>query len=210
MAAQYPAGRCSLCAALGGCGGERDRPADRTRTAASWRTVVTAEDRERLRTWRGAWVSALDKARTGGRGSELASFGGLLEPDRALPQPLPPGGAYRCRTIKLGARGSGLPDITAYPWFACRIEREGDVLSFYKDTGSQRPVGLIFDDGAARGIFLGTLMLGDEGAALEYGQDRTRDMVGIVERVADRRWRLALPWPAFESTLDVIELVPAG
>ncbi|WP_152998778.1 DUF4893 domain-containing protein, partial [Sphingopyxis sp. H115] len=31
-----------------------------------------------------------------------------------------------------------------------------------------------------------------------------------VERIGDNRWRLVLPAPAYESLLDVIELVPAG
>ena len=35
-------------------------------------------------------------------------------------------------------------------------------------------------------------------------------MAGLVERIGDNRWRLVLPAPAYESLLDVIELVPAG
>ena len=31
----------------------------------------------------------------------------------------------------------------------------------------------------------------------------------ITERVGDNRWRLIMPYPRFESTLDVLELVPA-
>ena len=43
---------------------------------------------------------------------------------------------------------------------------------------------------------------------MHYGRDRERDLAGWVERVGDRRWRLIFPYPHFESTLDVIELVP--
>jgi hypothetical protein len=32
---------------------------------------------------------------------------------------------------------------------------------------------------------------------------------GVVERVGPARWRLVLPWPRWESNLDVMELVPA-
>jgi hypothetical protein len=59
-------------------------------------------------------------------------------------------------------------------------------------------------------IFLGTLQLGDEQGSLRYGHDAERDMIGVVQRVGPSRWRLALPSPAFESLLDVIELVPAS
>ena len=82
--------------------------------------------------------------------------------------------------------------------------------SLTKLSGSQRPVGLIFPDNLKRQIFLGTLELGDEEMALNYGSDRMRDMAGLVERIGDNRWRLVLPAPAYESLLDVIELVPAG
>jgi len=34
-------------------------------------------------------------------------------------------------------------------------------------------------------------------------------VAGWVERVAGRRWRVVMPYPAFESVLDVLELVPA-
>ncbi len=110
--------------------------------------------------------------------------------------------------FKLGGVGTASGDFTAYPAFDCRIDDEGSVRSFYKLGGSQRPVGLLFADGD-RTVFLGTLLLGDERAALQYGQDRDRDMAGWLERVDDRRWRLVLPYPRFESTLDVIELIPA-
>ncbi|MES2339981.1 MAG: DUF4893 domain-containing protein [Pseudomonadota bacterium] len=200
-----------VCMFLAGCGGggERPRPASVGRTPMDWRGVATPADRERLRNWRTAWTDALAKVRAGGRGGALAPMGALFEPDRALAGALPPVGDYRCRTFKLGAKSVGLSDYSVYPWFACRVEAEGEVLSFFKETGSQRPVGLVFRDGDARGIFLGTLLLGDETSPMQYGQDRARDMAGIVERIGERRWRLVLPYPEFESTLDVVEFVPA-
>jgi hypothetical protein len=53
------------------------------------------------------------------------------------------------------------------------------------------------------------MVLGDEQRAMVYGQDRERDVVGFVERVGERRWRLVMPAPTFESLMDVLELVPA-
>jgi hypothetical protein len=79
-----------------------------------------------------------------------------------------------------------------------------------KLNGSQRYVGLIFPDDAIRSVFLGTLVLGDERRALQYGQDQQRDVAGYVERIGPSRWRLVLPNPHFESRLDVMELVPKG
>jgi hypothetical protein len=74
--------------------------------------------------------------------------------------------------------------------------------------GSQRYVGLVFPGDTMRQVFLGTLVLGDESRALQYGQDEARDIAGYLERIGPRRWRLVMPEPHYESRLDVMELTP--
>lgn len=98
-------------------------------------------------------------------------------------------------------------DYIAYPRFRCRVE-PGEVQRFTKLTGSQRHVGFIYPADQLRQVFLGTLVLGDETRAYEYGVDRERDVAGWVERIGPGRWRMVLPYPHYESTLDVVELVP--
>jgi len=193
---------------LAACVSDETGPAAAVPAASSWRAVATDYDRERMRKWRTAWVRAVDKARDAGHAAELAGEGALLEPDSALKGAAPPAGDYRCRTLKLGGQSEGLLDYVAYPLFDCRIAAGAGAMDFVKLTGSQRPVGRLFADSDRRLIFLGTLQLGDERGILRYGHDRQRDMIGLLERVGERRWRLAFPYPAFESTLDVIELVP--
>jgi hypothetical protein len=194
----------TACAAV-----PQNRPSP-TAPSTDWRAVATAPDRERLRDWRTAFTKALDQAREAGHVGEIASEGALLEPDAALGSAPIPNGLYKCRVIKVGAKSKGLLDYIAYPAFDCRISQQNQLQSFTKLTGSQRHVGLIFPDSAVRQVFLGTLVLGDESQALQYGRDADRDLAGWVERVGERRWRLLLPYPAFESTLDIVELVPAG
>jgi hypothetical protein len=70
-------------------------------------------------------------------------------------------------------------------------------------------VGLIFPGDPVRQVFLGTLVLGDETRALQYGQDELRDVAGYVERIGPNRWRLIMPAPHFESQFDVMELTPS-
>ena len=118
-------------------------------------------------------------------------------------------GRYRCRVIKLGGRDAAASAMMARDWQRCRIESEGSRTTFSID-GDQRLHGYLFDDGNARQVFLGTLALGDETRAMRYGRDVRRDVAGFVERIDVNRWRLILPYPAFESTLDVIEIVPIG
>lgn len=172
-----------------------------------WREVATPADRARLRDWRGAFADGLAAARKAGHGDAIAREGALLEPDAAIGGGIP-NGDYACRITKLGAQSTGLLDYIAYPAFRCRVTPDHDLQRVAKVGGSQRVVGLIFPADAMRQVLLGTLVLGDEGRALQYGQDETRDVAGYVERIAPGRWRLVLPRPHFESQLDVMELVP--
>jgi hypothetical protein len=173
-----------------------------------WQALATEADLDRLQHWRNAWVDALEKARAAGHGEEIASEGALLEPDAALPAAALAPGAYRCRTIKLGGRQPANGDFVAYPANRCHVGRARGRLHFARVDGPQRPVGALFPDNARRMIFLGTLQLGDEQLSLRYSRDDERDMAGLVERIGDNRWRLVLPYPHFESLLDVIELIP--
>lgn len=175
-----------------------------------WQSVATETDRRRLRDWWPAWQDALTSARSGGHAAEVMAEGALLDPLAGLPDPDLPAGAYRCRIIKLGAARAGGLSYVAYPWFQCRVAAEQDMVSLTKLTGSQRQTGLIFDDDNRRKVFLGTLVLGDEARAMDYGTDASRDLAGIVERIGNRRWRIVFPRPAFESVVDVMELQPAG
>lgn len=183
-------------------------PTEIVRTpSADWRAVVTDKDRVRLRDWRQYFVSGLDAARKSGHGDEIAREGKLLDPDSALGGPIP-NGPYRCRVIKLGAKSEGMLDYVAYPNFQCRIEPKGNMQTFAKVTGSQRQAGLIFPNDQLHQVFLGTLMLADEARAMKYGVDPKRDIAGYVERIGPSRWRMIMPDPAFESKIDVMELVP--
>jgi len=175
-----------------------------------WRAVVTISDRERLREWRTAFMDGLRAARTAGHSTEIAAEGVLLEPDAALGGGPIPNGDYKCRVIKVGAKTAGMLDYIAYPGFTCRIQQDGELQSFAKLTGSQRQVGMIFPGDQLRQVFLGTLVLGDESRAMQYGRDTERDVAGFVERIGPNRWRLIMPRPHFESQIDVLELVPAS
>lgn len=197
----------ALALSLAGCG--KGGALDYTSPPESrWRVIATEQDRERLRTWRKAWVEALPQAR-GVDAAAITAGGALFEPDQAMANAMPPAGEYKCRTFKLGAKRPGLREFSALPTVNCRVQRDGDLPALVTLDGVQRPVGTLYQDSDTRAIFLGTLELGDENVPLNYGLDARRDMAGYVERIGINRWRLVLPWPSFESQLDVIELIPA-
>ena len=195
-----------VCLVLSACAPKAIVP-DNT---ANWRAVATSTDREKLRNWREAFVEGLTEARAAGHDEDITREGVLLDPDAALGGGSIPNGMYRCRVTKLGSQSPGLLAYVAYPAFSCRIQQEQAVQGFAKLTGSQRPVGVIYPGDALRQVFLGTLVLGDEQRAMQYGTDPDRDVAAFVERIGPDRWRMVIPSPAFESHVDVIELVPAN
>ena len=175
-----------------------------------WRSIVTAGDRDRYTRRDAAWRLALEQARRQRGSGDLASLGDLIEQDAARNNVAPPPGTYRCRTVKLGSQGgeTGL-GFVVYDWFQCRIEQTPRGLKFSKTTGSQRPSGLLFPEDGRQMVMLGSVALAAEPPANSYGQRPDRDIVAVLERIGDARWRLVIPWPQNESNLDLIELVPA-
>ena len=178
-------------------------------TLLDWRGVVTSGDRDRYRRVDAAWTLALQQARRQPGSGDLSGLGDLIQPKAGRPGVAPPPGDYRCRTVKLGSQGGedGLGYVV-YGWFACRIEMTSRGLKFSKLTGSQRPSGLLFPENDRHMVMLGSLALAQEPAANSYGRNPERDLVAILERIGEARWRLVVPWPQNESNLDLIELVP--
>jgi len=199
----------TLALATAGCGAMEQTRGLVPRRTTAYRQVVSANDRLRLRDWRTAFVDGLAAARKAGHGAEIDREGALLDPDAAQTNPAIPNGMYRCRVIKLGAQGPGNLDFVEYPGFTCRVRPDRNLQRLGKLTGSQRYVGLIFPGDPLRNVYLGTLAFADEERVLQYGQDDQRDVAGYVERIGPRRWRLIMPYPHFESHVDVMELTPA-
>ena len=156
-------------------------------------------------------MNGLENARTRGLAEALLSESAadrelvshLFAPGIAPQAPLPDGD-YRCRTIKLG----GLLPLTAYSFFDCTISGSGTKIE--KLTGSQRFSGELLASQAGGHFYRGALHYGDENP-LPYREDGDRSQVGCLYRIEGKpvRYRLELPFPRFESTHDVIELVPA-
>ena len=207
-----PAAIFLTAALLGACAGDGQlrQSLAMPSYSPSWREMASDADRERMREWRTAFVKGVAAARRAGHSAKIDREGALLDPDGALADPAIPDGRYRCRVTKLGAKGDGLLDYVAYPAFACTVGHDGSLQRLDKVSGSQRYVGILYAGDAIRQVFLGTLVLGDEQRAMQYGRDRERDLAAFVERIGPNRWRMVFPRPHFESQLDVSELVPAG
>jgi hypothetical protein len=198
-----------LIAALAACSAIEPPPQVVSTKSTNWHSVITSDDRIRLRDWRQTFLDALSDARKSSHADDIVREGALLEPDAALADGAIPNGLYRCRTVKLGAKPPNVLSYMTSPPSRCEIRQEGKRQMFAKLDGSQRQIGTIFPSDGLRQVFLGTLVIGDETRAQHYGTDDQRNVAGYIERIGPSRWRMVIPSPPFESKLDVIELVPA-
>jgi len=199
---------------LPGSGSDKPRPVitatPPTKTDV-WEDVARSEDTNRIRRLASAWATGLEEARRGGFEADIRSEGKLLDPGAALAKPAPTPGSYRCRMIRLGREGSRGPAFQKFKPFFCYVDVEGELFTIVKQTGSQRPAGRLWeDDDPSRLIFLGTLALGNEEEARAYGEDPSRDMAGVFERIAPFRWRLVIPFTQSGARLDLFELTPVA
>ena len=176
-----------------------------------WQRVASTADLNRIRRVATGWSSGLAEARATGFRDEVRAEGKLLNPDAAEPRPAPTPGSYSCRLVRLGREGGKGPAFQKFKPFFCYVEVEGPLFTIVKQTGSQRPVGRLWeDDNPNRLIFLGTLALGNEEEARAYGDDPKRDMAGIFERIEPFVWRLVIPYPQNGAKIDVFELTPVA
>lgn len=174
-----------------------------------WKKIVSPADDDRLKRIEGAWTEGLAEARKAGFTRQIRAEGALLDPNLALPRAALPPGSYRCRVVTLGKAERRGRAFAAYKPFFCFVDAEDALLIFTKQTGTERPAGRIWADGDDRHVFLGAMVLDNERVPRAYGDDPARDLAGIVQRVEPFRYRIAFPWPAKGSKLDVYELVPA-
>ena len=200
----------SAAVLVAGCAGGRQLLAQEEGPRdVDWRRIATQQDRNRLREWRTAWVAALAVMNDPASRGAIARDPAFFDPDRALDDATLDPGLYQCRVVKLAGHDPAAAAMAMRGSAQCRVVREGGRTMLSID-GVQRYHGYIFADDNTRQVFLGTIALGDETRAMRYGRDAKRDAVGFIQRIGARRWRLVMPYPGFESTLDVVDIVPAG
>jgi hypothetical protein len=173
-----------------------------------WKSVAFPTDASWIALNGAAWNAALVEARAKRFDKAIADEGPLLDPAAAQARPAPPPGRYRCRVFKLGlsANGKGVGFARFKPFY-CFVAVEEKLLTFTKATGTQRPGGRLWDDGDLRMVFLGGVARGS-GDPAAYGANPKQNLIGVLERVDDFRWRLVTPGQAGDARIEVMELVP--
>jgi len=204
--------------ALSGCATARKEPERRPvvlveppRKSDGWLAVASPDDADRIRRIDSAWAAALSEARRAGFADTVAKEGNLLKAGAALQRPAPTPGSYNCRLVRLGRYTPKTKAFESFKPFFCYVEVEGDLLTIVKQTGSERPAGRLWeDDVPTRMVFLGSVALGNEEQPLAYGDNKARDMAGVLERIAPVRCRLVVHWARAQSKHDVCEVTPVA
>jgi hypothetical protein len=188
----------------------------------SWQESATAADRKRLaRLWE-AWTHALAEVEASGETAALQALGPVVVPDSATMHantadrmaapakgPLPEPGFYACRNIRLGQQDSktGAPRVQSGEVRPCRITMQDGTLWFEQDIGASRLGGRLYP-GGDRMVFLGTTALPGEMGMMPYAADPERNAVGALRALGPAHWRLELPWPVWQSNLDLVDITP--
>lgn len=164
--------------------------------------LITPQDQQRLDDYENTRTAALAEARNGGAGEDLAALDAALSGQAlSFGNGFDMTGTWRCRTIKLG----GALPLVVYGWFTCRVSDDGAGWRLEKVSGSQRTTGRFYTVSDTRLVYLGTMHTSLE-PAMAYGRQAERNQLGVVVRPAANRLRIEFPKPAFESSLDILEL----
>lgn len=175
----------------------------------AWRNIAAGDDIARAEARDEALAKAMNEAQAGAPADRAALEAAMSGGGEAIG----PGavmGEWRCRTIKLG----GLVPLIVYDWFRCRFSTKNGQTFFEKLSGSQRISGYVYEDGAARMILLGALSVANEPQGIYAGAGESAggevaqsNQIGILVRAGAGRMRIEFPYPHYESTFDVLELV---
>lgn len=194
---------------LSACGGAMPGVASASdRRAQSWQEQISEPDRKRLAGLWSAWTKSLNQAMAAGAASSLAAAGPMAVADAAKPGAMPVPGDYQCRMLKLGIRSdapAAAPAVAMAAPAPCRISTRDGLLWFEQLDGAQRVGGTLYADDD-RMVFLGSKSLAGEMRVMAYGADAARDQVGVLRPLGAGQWRLELPWPNWQSNLEVIEI----
>lgn len=202
----------TLVAALSGCA-QVSRPGPQAtlvaeETPTGWKAIASDDDVARVaalpQTWQTLFVGA--RAR---RARLVDAHGTLLKLDAALDFPTPPPGSYRCKLIRLRPGTRRTAPISALGESFCHVRGESEQrLAFSKQTGTELPAGWLYPDGDRRFILLGARQRRAGETSLAYGEDKTRDIAGVLERIGPFRWRLMIQGTGTQPSLDIYELTP--
>lgn len=175
---------------------------------AAWQDRASPYDVERLSHLADARAKAMQETQ-GASEKDLAAVRAVLNRNSHAVSLASLKGTWRCRTIKLG----GMAPVVIYDWFTCRIGEEHGHPYFEKQSGTQHFGGSLYPHESGGFVFLGGTNWSKDkqsfyssGRASLGAETTPSDAVGLLSSIGPNVARIEFPYPAQESTFDVIEL----
>jgi len=176
---------------------------------AAWQDRASPYDLERLSHLAQSRATALQEAEHRAPARDLAIARAVLNRGTRPAALASLSGRWRCRTIKLG----GMTPSVVYSWFSCRIGEHNGHAYFEKLSGTQHFGGALYKHESGGYVLLGAMNWArDADAHYSGGRDfigaptTVSDAVGLLSAIGPNTARIEFPYPAQESSFDVIEL----
>lgn len=205
----------TLAAAAAGCQTappgipERARPSVVIAEPEKWRDVASPAGEDAVDGIDGVWAQALEEARQRFQ-RRVTAQGALLEPGGGLARAAPAPGPYRCKVVRIGAGRPGAPAYATGRQGFCFVGVQDDQLSFTSEASGTRIGGHLWEtEQSGRLVFLGAAIPAGARVAPAYGTSPEGDVAGIVERLGEFRYRLAIATPGAAQKLAIFELTAA-
>lgn len=188
---------------------ERERASVIVGEPEEWRSAATPAGEEAIDGLDPAWSQALEEARQRFR-RRVTGDGALLVPGGGLARAAPAPGPYRCRVVRLGAGKAGAAAYAAGREGFCFVGVQDDRLSLTSEVRGARIGGHLWEtERSDRLVFLGAALPPGADVAPAYGTLPAADVVGVVERLGEFRYRLVVWIPGAVQKLAIFELVAA-
>ena len=206
----------ALMAAAAGCqtaspaGPAKAGPSVEMGEPEEWRAVASPADEDRIDRLETLWTEAVEEARQKGFRRRIGSDAALLSPGGGLPRAAPAPGSYRCKAFRIGSARAGAPAYAAGRQGFCFVGVQEDRLSLTSEVPAARYGGHFWEtERSGRLVFLGAAMPSGSRVAPAYGTVPGADVVGLIERLGEFRYRLVIATPADAQKLAVFELIAA-
>lgn len=162
------------------------RPSSPLAVSAPWQDNASPDQLARIDGWQAQFERDKEALLRSGDGIMLAKQGRLFETDAAMLYGLIPPGLYDCRLVQI--------NVATASWHEgqsgkCRVLLQGESRKLSFITTEEVILGDLHENDGFSSVYLGkNLVASMGGVGGSHGAE-----IGLVQRIADTRWRIILP-----------------
>ena len=165
------------------------RPSSPLAVSAPWQDGASPAQLTRIDGWIAQFESDKAAVVAGGQGVDIAKQGRLFETDAAMLYGMIPPGLYDCRLVQINAAGTLWHEGKSGK---CRVLTVGENRRISFITTAEVILGDLHENDGFSSVYLGQGMAANMGALGAVAGPE----IGLIQRIADTRWRIILPMEA--------------